>query len=1051
MTARSPRLSRNSASARIAVMALGLAAGAAQAQEKLHFTYMWHLEQPIYWPELAAGQFRYERAWDTIQRRDAGGARPLDNLREIFSVADRVAAYQYRVKDSIGAISGAPEAGAQVSFSGGLIQNIWSLGDANQLGYSSNWTSHWRTARGWNTAAAGANKPRLDMVLFSFHHALLPLLDESAVRKEIQLYKRVYADAWGSATPMSRGLFPSEMAFSTRLIPTLASEGIAWSFVSSEKISRANADFPVVFGSGGVNCDPPNRADQLNAAPGGGNQYYRQQISRGCGPAEAVPMSYQPHYAQYVDPATGAISRIIVVPCSQSLGWKDGYNPLGLSDFNAIDAMARPARPMLIPLAHDGDNAWGGGFSYYMEATPNLVNAARSAGYVPTVVEKYLTDHPVPTNAIVHVEDGAWVNADGCFGSPQFLNWNWPPISATGQIDVENGWHVDIRNWAVITASQNRVNTAEQMTRDAGGPTRIEKILYPDAQSNGVERAWHFFLGGLNSGFMYYGTALDMENKPAVSGNRAMTFADPVIASGGVTSGGGAGNQADRTPPTIWAVQREPWNPGSVNFGPARGYRQVVNNGDFHVWTFAYDASGIPASGVTLKYRIDADGQNPIASTQNETYAGGGEVGAWQSVAMTRRAFPAGNVYNDPSIDFYAMPNYIADQYYFKITGIRSQLVDYYIEAVDSRGNVARSPISQVWVGSGEGGGPPGGGNVVSLTPAVPVAGQNVTIVYDSNSRPLAGSPQVRLHHGFNNWGQVISPDPAMAPVSGQPGKWTITVPVAQTATELCMVFNNGASTWDNNGGLDWKFAVQGGTPGQNWVMDGVRDTASVLVARNQNGIDLWAGMRGDMLYVATQDAGEGNDHFIYVARDQDPQPLRAAMWAKAGQVAQWEAFLADENSGDFEGWFDQAATSQVQAMTGANGGVLEGVINLRSELGLAANAPLPRTIRLSVALFGNADGGQLLRTHQVLPSVNNDLNVDAAEYAVVRLCEITAGGQTCCPADFNDDGAADFFDYLDFVAAFDAESGSADFNGDSAVDFFDYLDFVAAFDVGCA
>jgi hypothetical protein len=54
------------------------------------------------------------------------------------------------------------------------------------------------------------------------------------------------------------------------------------------------------------------------------------------------------------------------------------------------------------------------------------------------------------------------------------------------------------------------------------------------------------------------------------------------------------------------------------------------------------------------------------------------------------------------------------------------------------------------------------------------------------------------------------------------------------------------------------------------------------------------------------------------------------------------------------------------------------------------------------------------------------------------------------CPADFNRDGSVDFFDYLDFVSAFDSEAPAADFNGDSAVDFFDYLDFVAAFDAQC-
>ena len=54
------------------------------------------------------------------------------------------------------------------------------------------------------------------------------------------------------------------------------------------------------------------------------------------------------------------------------------------------------------------------------------------------------------------------------------------------------------------------------------------------------------------------------------------------------------------------------------------------------------------------------------------------------------------------------------------------------------------------------------------------------------------------------------------------------------------------------------------------------------------------------------------------------------------------------------------------------------------------------------------------------------------------------------CPADFNDDGILDFFDYLDFVSAFSAQSPTADFNLDSIIDFFDYLDFVQSFSTGC-
>lgn len=54
------------------------------------------------------------------------------------------------------------------------------------------------------------------------------------------------------------------------------------------------------------------------------------------------------------------------------------------------------------------------------------------------------------------------------------------------------------------------------------------------------------------------------------------------------------------------------------------------------------------------------------------------------------------------------------------------------------------------------------------------------------------------------------------------------------------------------------------------------------------------------------------------------------------------------------------------------------------------------------------------------------------------------------CRADFNTDRSVDFFDYLDFVAAYDTEADRADFNLDGEIDFFDYLDFVAAFASPC-
>jgi hypothetical protein len=978
--------------------------------ENLHFSYLWHLEQPIYWPDQQVpAPDRYESAWQSILRTDAGAVHPANNLRDIFSLPDRVAAYQYRVRDSINSIQWAAEAGAQVSYSGGLIENIASLGAVNQLGYTPTWFSSLRQARGWQTV--GQSRPRCDIVVFPFHHPLLPLCDASAVRKEIQLYKAVYASAWGTAVPMSKGLFPPEMAFSTRLIPILADEDIDWVFVSGEHLSRSCTDFPVILGSGGINCDPPNAADQINPAQ---TNYYRRTISRGCSPAEAAPFAFTPHRAQYVDPDTGTVSQVTIVPCSQSLGWDDGYAPLGLGGFNALQPFNDPARPMLVVLAHDGDNAWGGGYSYYVEATPNLVSQAQSAGYTATVVEEYLADHPVPAGDIVHIEDGAWVNADGDFGSPIMLNWNWPLVSATGLIDIAAGWAEDERNWAVITAAQNRVDTAEQI---AGG-CEINQILSPGPSATPAERAWHYFLASLNSGYMYYGTSLDMEVKPTIACNEAVEHANAVIGDGA----------SDATPPTIWLPQRHPWNPGGLNFGPQYGYQQHAAGTAFWIWTFVYDVSGL--ASVSLKYRIDADGLNPLNSTHNETYAGGAEVGPWQSIPMTQRPFPAGNVHNNPSIDFFEMPAYIADEYYTQLSGLSDVLIDYYVEAADNHGHVRRGPIQHVFIGDGGGVTP---GDTVQLDPTPPVAGQTVTVRYNPAGRPLQNAAQVHIHYGFNNWNPVISPDPPMAWNAAE-AVWQATLNLPASANQIDMVFNNGAGLWDNNNGQDWHFPVTGGTSSPAWIMDGQRDADATLVSAN-GGMSLYAGVRNGVLYVATPDAGEGNDHFIFIAGA--PGALRAAPWAKAGQVADWSAFLADENDNNFAAWFDASPAAGPQSATPAsNGGWLEGTIDLAAELGA-----LPDSIQLAVGPYATPNAGALTASAQVPPSINGNGTLDAAEYVVMNTFRLGD-----CNADWRID-SADIPIFVNVLLGADADQDhlrAADVNANQFTDGADIPAFVA-------
>jgi hypothetical protein len=91
---------------------------------------------------------------------------------------------------------------------------------------------------------------------------------------------------------------------------------------------------------------------------------------------------------------------------------------------------------------------------------------------------------------------------------------------------------------------------------------------------------------------------------------------------------------------------------------------------------------------------------------------------------------------------------------------------------------------------------------------------------------------------------------------------------------------------------------------------------------------------------------------------------------------------------------------------------------------------------------LNNAEGASTVRVRF------ND--AESGWWALSNISITGIVGTPACRADFNNDNTVDFFDYLDFVAAFAAEEPSSDINGDGTVDFFDYLDFVQSFSAGC-
>ena len=907
------------------------------AQEKIEIGFLWHMHQPTYRP----GQSIFET--------ENSGAFS-------FSIVDvhneRFGPYSTWPRNAIQSGLSLPNLGASVSFSGSLIRNLDALAQAGVNGGQwNNWNSSYLQAANYHT---NLGNRRLDIVNFGFNHPLMPLLDSRDIEMQIRLQKHIHNRRF-PGIPFSKGIFPPETAFSTRIIPALVNEGIEWVIADSIHIERATEGYPHSNASG---IFKPNKADQVNQSLESTGAQWVNLNGLWAPTAVAAPFAYRPHYVQHVDPASGALTQMIVVPGARYEGNEDGRGGFGALQYEAVMSQYLhlnddPAHPMFVLLHHDGDNFGGGSESYYHGNFNAMVNWLQgNQDFNVTTIQDYLDRFPVEPGDLIHIENGSWAGADA--GDPEFRRWLGDPGT--------NGFSPDRNSWAVLTAARNRVFTADDLVP----ATNLDNII------NGIgtnsERAWHTLLQAQGSDHWYWDGTEVWDSNVTLGSNEAVLHADQVINQ---FSG------LDNTPPTVFVPQREPYNPGDFEFGSS------PEPSDFEVWTFAYDVSGL--SSVVLNYRIDTDGQNPINSVQNETYLGGTEVGPWISVEMNASELPT-----NPSI----LPaTYKAQRFGAMITGLENVLVDYYVSAIDNNGIITRSDIQHVWVGDGN---VNNNGTSVTVTPDPVVAGSSVEVRYTSSGGPLANEPNVFIHYGINNWSTVFDDMPMVFDSKSQ--DWLITIDVPSSASTLDIVFNNGNGIWDNNNGQDWHFDVEG-TSGPSFVMDGTLDEAAELAATN-NGFSLYYGI-GDanQLYLATDDAGEGQDVFIYVA--QIPGALINANWSKSGLIAQWDGFLADENDNDFVSWFDIPG----EAATAANGGVVEGVIDLDEVFGA-----LPRQIFVAAGRYETADGGFLLPESQIPASQDGDENIQASEWLLIEIPPAFS------PGDMNDDGEIDLLDVTPFV-----------------------------------
>ncbi len=726
---------------------------AAAQQPKIYIAFQWHMHQPIYTPG------------ENVIETHEGGSLSYDLLDVFTSRTGAYTSWPAQAVDKL--IAHNLPGGAQVSFSGSLVENLNVL--EQNTSHFQNWKKSWKEYIGKKTSLGN---PRIDMVAFGYYHPLMALIDEEDARKQIQKHRECFNENFPGMN-YSKGIFPPENAFEEHMIPALVKEGIQWAMVDNSHFDRATKNYPWVKNFSMVE---PNQADVINENPGDwthiNDLYCPGQISAAWG--------HRPHWMKYVDPTDGTEYKMIAVPTSLVFGNEDGRGGFGALQYekclSQLEAFNNdPEHPILVVLHHDGDNHGGGSASYYGSNFQEFVNWLRANPdrFECTTVQDYLDQFPPADDDVIHVESGSWWGAGA---DPEFLKWNGDKGSYPGTTEK---YSPDHNSWGIITAASNHVKTAAAI----------------DPDNSDVTEAWNNLMCGETSCYWYWDGTEQWDSKPATAANLAVGKVASVVASGD-----------DKTGPSIYHPQREPYNPGGTEWG-------ISQPSDFTVWSYVYDLSGLKS--VKLKYRVDKDGINSLASNQNETYAGGDEVGPWQEIEMSGK--------NIASIT-NPLPTYKAEEYSAEIKGLENVLVDYYIEATDNKGNVSRSMILHVYVGKGTQIDPdqPSVLGSYTISPENPTINDIITITAPN------GREGIILHWGVNDFEKPIE---AYLPAGSQyhsdgkaartpftrnsEGKYEVKIGPfnnpEQTVTHISFVTNTG-SDWDNNGGKDYRIVLSNPT-----------------------------------------------------------------------------------------------------------------------------------------------------------------------------------------------------------------------------------------------
>ena len=182
-------------------------------------------------------------------------------------------------------------------------------------------------------------------------------------------------------------------------------------------------------------------------------------------------------------------------------------------------------------------------------------------------------------------------------------------------------------------------------------------------------------------------------------------------------------------------------------------------------------------------------------------------------------------------------------------------------------------------------------GSFASSTLSMSGGNKIVTVTYRPNDGPLANASAVTINFTPTGGGSAQS-----YAMTGGPTEFTYSYTVPAGATSVSYSFSSGGTN-DTSGGTSWAASTSAA-----FVMDGQFDSQDFVVS--DNGMRIYAAIRGNKLYTATwSPKGGGNDHVIYIT-DEFGNPVTAGPATASDSATNYTSWANGSNQGTgFDAW----------------------------------------------------------------------------------------------------------------------------------------------------